>query len=272
MVIRDLSQQGPSNRGGSYTNHHFEATPSGGHVLHIAGPPGAVTQVRLTDTSYVPRHWQTIHGYALDGAGPSPTPATSKLLELLRGAVTVPCGEPLDFAIALDWYNRVVDDELGGHTELANLVHRGKYWYRADAKKQRQVGLAVVGEMAEFIGQHPLLKGIDAIAAVPGHDASVVSFGSRVAAAVAHQRDVALVRCESTQAYRAPAKEMDLGDRSAALNGQFRCPADLSGQQVLIVDDVYSSGATAQETARALRAAGAIRVASLAAVRTMRSL
>lgn len=272
MVIRDLTQSGPSNRGGSYTNHHVRSTSSGGHVLYVDGPPGAVTQVRLTDPNYVPQSVQHILGYPLDGVGPNPVSATSQLLNLLRGAVAIPCGGSLDFAIALDWYSKVVGDELGGYTDLANLVHRGKYWYRADAEKQREVGLAIVGEMAEFIGQHPVLASIDMIAAVPGHDASVLSFGSRVAAAVARQHGVPLVRCESTQAYRAQAKDMDLQDRPAALGGQFRCASDLSGQNVLIVDDVYSSGATVQETGRVLRLAGANFVASIAAVRTMRSL
>ena len=54
-----------------------------------------------------------------------------------------------------------------------------------------------------------------------------------------------------------------------ALRGQFRCPEDVFGQRILIVDDVRASGATAEETARALRAAGARRVASIAAIRTM---
>ncbi|WP_280177760.1 ComF family protein [Mycobacterium pseudokansasii] len=79
------------------------------------------------------------------------------------------------------------------------------------------------------------------------------------------------MRCQSIQAFRAPAKSLNPTDRATALEGQFRCPVDISGKRVLIVDDVYTSGATAQETARALRAAGATAVAGLAAVRTMKS-
>jgi adenine/guanine phosphoribosyltransferase-like PRPP-binding protein len=273
MVIRDLTQSGPNNRGGSYTNHHIRTTPSGGHVLYVDGPPGAVAQVRLTDPNYVPQRFQTLLGHPLDGAGSSPVPAAVELLELLRGVVTVPCGEALDFAVALDWYKKIVDDKLDGHTDLADLVYRGKYWYKnaGDVDKLREVGRAIVGELVDFIGQHPLLRGFDAIAAVPGHDARVVSFGTHVARAVGRERGIPVVRCTSKQEFRTPAKNLAPDEQEAALAGQFDCPADVSGQQVLIVDDVYRSGVTAQETARAIRAAGASRVASLAVVRTMRS-
>ncbi|SOJ58171.1 Orotate phosphoribosyltransferase [Mycobacterium simulans] len=272
MVIRDLSQSGPTNRGGSYvTDHSHQPAPSGGHRLTVTGPEGAITQVLLTDRHYI-RSGSFVNVHRLDGVGPGPTAATSALLKLLRGTVIVPCGDLVDFAIALDWYNKIVDEKLGAHTDLADLVHRGKYWYKADADRQREVGLKVADEITEFIGQHPLLKDVDMIASVPGHDARVSSFGARVAATVARDRgNVPIVRCESIQAFRAPAKSLHPADRAAALEGQFRCPVDISGQNVLIVDDVYTTGATAQETARALRAAGARAVASLAAVRTMKS-
>jgi adenine/guanine phosphoribosyltransferase-like PRPP-binding protein len=133
----------------------------------------------------------------------------------------------------------------------------------------KEVGGAVVDEIAEFVGQHPLLKGVDAIAAPPGHDPKVLSFGSRVAAGVAMRRDIPLVRCTSPQEFRAPVRSLEFSARAGALSGQFRCPDDVSGQRILIVDDVYATGATADETARALRAAGAGQVASIAAIRTM---
>lgn len=269
MVIRDLLQQGPCNAGGSYvTAYRYDPAP-GGHVLFVSGPEGAIAQVRLVDPSYT-RRTSTIDCHSLDGNGTQPTPETLSLLGLLTGALTVPCADSLDFAIALDWFNKIVEGAVADLTDLADLVHRGKYVYTplGDVEKLKEVGRAVGDEMAEFVGLHPLLKGADAIAAAPGHDPTVLSFGSRLAAGVAKRRGIPLVRCTSSQA-RAPARSLAFSDRVAALRGQFRCPDDVSGQRILIVDDVWASGATAEETARALRAAGARQVASIAAIRTV---
>jgi len=270
MVIRDLSQQGPCNDGGRYVTAYRHDPAPGGHVLFVSGPEGAITQVRLTDPTYTPRSSAT-YGHSLNGTGTHPTPDTSTLLELLTGALTVPCGGSLDFAIALDWFNKIVEGAIADHTDLAALVHRGKHLYAplGDVQNLKEVGWAVVDEIAEFVGQHPLLKGVDAIAAPPGHDPTVLSFGSRVAAGVAMRRDIPLVRCTSPQEFRAPIRSLEFSARAGALSGQFRCPDDVSGQRILIVDDVYATGATAEETARALRAAGAGQVASIAAIRTM---
>jgi hypothetical protein len=270
LVIRDLTQRGPCNEGGGYVTAHRHAPAPGGHVLSLSGPAGAVTQVLLTDPAYTVET-ATTHSHSLRGAGAHPTPETSTLLELLTGALTVPCGGSLDFAIALDWFNKVVDGVITDHTELAALVHRGKHVYTplGDVHNLKQVGWAVVDEISEFVGQHPLLRGVNAIAASPGHDPAALSFGSRVAAGVAMRRDLPLVRLTSPQEVRAPIRSLAFSARTGALSGQFRCPDDVSGQRILIVDDVYASGATAEETARALRAAGADQVASITAIRTM---
>lgn len=270
MVIRDLSQQGPCNGGGGYVTAYRHEPAPGGHVLVVSGPEGAITQVRLVDPAYTLKS-ATAHEYSLYGSGAHPTAETSTLLELLSGALTVPCGDSLDYAIALDWFNNVVDGAVADLTNLADLVHRAKHLYGplGGVENLKQVGGAVVDELAEFIGQHPLLKDVDAIAAAPGHDPGVLSFGSRVAAGVAQRRNLPLVRCTAPQERRAPARSLAFSARPGALGGQFRCPDDVSGQSILIVDDVYASGATVEETARALRAAGASQVASVAAIRTM---
>lgn len=59
---------------------------------------------------------------------------------------------------------------------------------------------------------------------------------------------------------------LPLAERHRNLRGAFRCCDQLKGAQVLLVDDVLTSGATANECSRVLRQAGAagVRVAVLA--------
>lgn len=271
MVIRDLSQQGPCNDGGGYVTAYRHDRAPDGHVLSVTGPVGAITQVRLTDSTYTLKS-SAAQNHSLSGAGSQPTVETSALLELLTGALTVPCGGSLDFAIALDWFNTINDDGSASDlTELAALVHRAKHVYapRGDVENLKLVGGAVVDEIAEFVERHPILKRVDAVAAPPGHDPTVLSFAARVAAGVARRRNIPIVRLTPPRERRAPARSLAFAARAEALGGRFRCPVDVSGQRILIVDDVYASGATVEETARALRAAGAEHVASITAIRTI---
>lgn len=66
------------------------------------------------------------------------------------------------------------------------------------------------------------------------------------------------------------AAQSSLGGQSRRenLNGCMRALPAVSGRRVLLVDDVYTTGATAGEAARALLAAGARSVGVIAAART----
>lgn len=70
-----------------------------------------------------------------------------------------------------------------------------------------------------------------------------------------------LVRTRATP----PLKGLGRRERAEAVRGAFavRHPARLRGREVLLVDDVFTSGATAAACARALRKAGAARVGIL---------
>ena len=66
----------------------------------------------------------------------------------------------------------------------------------------------------------------------------------------------------------APQPGLGRRERLANLRRAFRCELELHGEHVAVVDDVMTSGATAEALARALKSAGAARVSIWAVART----
>jgi len=74
----------------------------------------------------------------------------------------------------------------------------------------------------------------------------------------------ALVRVRDTD----PQHELDRRTRLANLRGAFACTRRLDGEHVALVDDVVTTGATAETLARLAKGAGAARVSVWAVART----
>jgi ComF family protein len=74
-----------------------------------------------------------------------------------------------------------------------------------------------------------------------------------------------LARIRDTQ----PQSDLGAAERRANVRGAFAARADVAGRHVVVVDDVLTTGATAAECARALRAAGAARVGVVAVARVL---
>ena len=138
-------------------------------------------------------------------------------------------------------------------------------------KYGRRMGMArtMAALMQRHIGQDGLLI------PVPLHRWRLWSRGFNQAGAVAavlsdrsgmpHDRAL-LIRKRATQSLRGLSRTK----RADAVRGAFRTTRRLNGETVWLVDDVYTSGATANACAAALKRAGAGEVIVLAWARVLR--
>jgi hypothetical protein len=249
----------------------------GGHVLWLAGPFEAVDQVRLVEPNYVSlpisdegRRQGWTHALRAPGAI---NPQCRALLDLLMSILTLPVPANVAVAITLDWYkvpDPQVDPYQWPNSETGELVYQGKYRYGYDPDRQRPYGRALADRMADVVRAHPVLNRSTAVVDVPGHDSSQVSFGSRLAASVAARLNLPMLRTGALSSFRPPAKNSDPSARAAAITGQFVIQRDLRESTILVIDDVFRSGTSVAEVARAARTAGAQAVYAIAGVRTMR--
>ena len=65
-----------------------------------------------------------------------------------------------------------------------------------------------------------------------------------------------------------PQQTLALAERRRNIRGAFEMTGDVRGRQILVVDDVMTSGSTMDELARLLVAAGAARIHALVVART----
>jgi len=195
-------------------------------------------------------------------------------VERLRPPLCLICGAPLqsaeqddrcahcrDAPPAFDSARAVTRYRSGaeGSNTVGALLRRHKYGL------DQSLGRA----LAEFLDAGPELKAgaYDIVIPVPLHRTRLRWRGFNQAAllgaALARRLNcsldvVTLARVRAT----APQTERDRAQRTRNVRDAFavRRPSRVAGQRVLLVDDVMTTGATADECARVLRAAGALRI------------
>lgn len=249
---------------------------NGGHVLWLRGPVAAARQILMLAPQYQLLPTATTAGSAWTHALQSPETGVNAevntLLTLLTEVLTLQRYPNLDFGITLDWY-KIPDDSLDSHqwanTAAGELVTRGKYWYKNRPELQRQVGLELVGNMCNAISRHGVLNRVAVILDVPGHDSDRLSFGSRVASTVASRHGKPMIRVAAKSEFRPEAKGLSRSEREEVLRDQFMVSDEVKDKAVLIVDDVYQSGTSMGEVAKAARQSGALRVFGFCAARTL---
>jgi ComF family protein len=138
--------------------------------------------------------------------------------------------------------------------------------------------IALARTMARFMA--PLrgaASGDELVVPVPLHRWRLRSRGFNQSALIAREsgrrwqlpvQQMALRRVRATP----PLKGMSAGQRRTAVAGAFRVDpvCDLDGRTILLIDDVLTSGSTAEARAKALRKAGAGRVELISWARVVR--
>lgn len=146
--------------------------------------------------------------------------------------------------------------------------------------RRASLGYALGALLGDFLAESGLSRAVDLVAPVPLHWRRRLSRGFNQAALVANELAIRfglrlaprlLVRQRATQTQTALSGLR----RGANVRGAFalrsRRRPPVLGQRVLLVDDVFTTGATASECARVLREAGAAEVLVATVAHTHRS-
>lgn len=151
---------------------------------------------------------------------------------------------------------------------LARAIHRFKYEDRSDLS--RPLGLLLAATSAEVLATMP-----GALVPLPLHDARYRQRGFDQAGLltdVLATEEAREVQLEWLTRVRDTPRQVGLSEseREANVRGAFIASPAVKGREVVLIDDVLTSGASAREACRVLREAGAARVSVLTLARARR--
>ncbi len=167
---------------------------------------------------------------------------------------------------ALDFHSRY-DGDVASRSTVGELVFRYKYG------NEHQLAQGLAGRWAELLAAHPELPQPDVVIPAPPSTRRDFDPVSHLAQALAAQLKVPvlaniLIKTRSTQ----PQKEMkSLAQKQANVAGAFALRGTLRGQRVILIDDLYDSGATLEEAARVLARGGIASLVVLTLTKTIHS-
>ncbi|MEI6308727.1 MAG: RecQ family ATP-dependent DNA helicase [bacterium] len=167
---------------------------------------------------------------------------------------------------ALDFHSRY-DGDVASRSTVGELVFRYKY------SNEHQLAQDLARRWVELLATHPELPQFDAVIPVPPSTHRDFDPVSNLAQALAAQLKVpvlanVLIKTRVTQ----PQKEMkSLAQKQSNVAGAFALRGAIRGQRVILIDDLYDSGATLDEAARVLARGGAASLIVLTLTKTIHS-
>ena len=191
------------------------------------------------------------------------------LLRLLSQHVTIQ--DSLDESHALALHNLPVEDEWR-RTNMGKLVNRAKDYYGESAWRDTKATLEICDHIVEFIQTHPRYNSANAIAPAPSSNpGKTLTLPGAVARAVSKHLSKQLFVPRRARAIPSQKDYDDAeaeGSREDLQAESVVVDESLEGMTIVAIDDLYESGGTLNEVARACRDAGARAVLGLAMTKT----
>jgi hypothetical protein len=205
----------------------------------------------------------------LTGEGKSTDPVASQpadpVTSFLSRSHPRPLTGPWDAGWALGFHSRFSGADWQ-RSDIGELAYRLKY--QGDISTLP----GIVEQAASLLAEHPEFALVDAIVPVPPSTPRDQDPVCCFAQALSQQMDLpfspVLIKSRQTQ----PQKEMhSMAQKQANVAGAFKLVSLVQGLRLLIVDDLFDSGATLEEITRVFQRAGASRVYVLTLTRTIHS-
>jgi predicted amidophosphoribosyltransferase len=193
------------------------------------------------------------------------------LVVYLRGPACARCGAPTAWPVerCLECSGR----RLAFAYARAAVAYHGPVRPLVAAWKERGLR-ALAAEAANVIANTLERPGVDALAFVPPDGDRSVKRGhhpaERLAGELGNRWELPVLPLLARTRAARPQRGLTLAQRRRNVAGAFRAASPVPGR-VGLVDDVYTTGATASAASSALRRAGARRVEVVTFARTVRS-
>ena len=165
---------------------------------------------------------------------------------------------------ALDFHSRY-DGDIASRSLIGDLVFRYKY------NGEQTLAPELARRWTELLAAHPELPACEAVIPVPPSQQRVSDPMTVLAQALAVQLRIpawtnVLIKTRATR----PQKEMtSLAQKRANVAGAFALKGDVRGKRIILVDDLYDSGATLEEVAKVLARGGVSGIVVLTLTKTI---
>jgi ATP-dependent DNA helicase RecQ len=196
----------------------------------------------------------------------SPPPPDDDIDQFLAQPHTRALYGPWRAGFALDFHTRF-DGDVANRGVIGDLVFRYKY------RDEHNLARELAARWADLLRAQNGLPKFDVVIPVPPSTPREFDPVGNLAKALAAELNIpalfgVLVKTRATK----PQKEMiSLAQKQANVRGAFAVQGNLRGKHILLVDDLYDSGATLQEAARVLPRGGAASIVVLTLTKTIHS-